>query len=65
MAHNTEANFDVVNKWALLLINNSGEFKAILIDSQGQVSWWIDIIIKKFFEIIPGVYYMPESNFKC
>lgn len=39
MAHNTEANFDVVNKWALLLINNSGEFKAILIDSQGQVSW--------------------------
>lgn len=31
MAHNTEANFDVVNKWALLLINNSGEFKAILI----------------------------------
>lgn len=39
MTHNIEANFDVVNKCVLLLVNNSGEFKAILIDFQGKVSW--------------------------
>lgn len=36
MAHNIEAIFDVVNKCVLLLINNSGEFKAILIDFQAK-----------------------------
>lgn len=64
--HNAEVNLEVVDKRTLLLISNSAKFKAILVDSQGQVSWWTDIIIiTKFFQIIPGIYYMPESNLNC
>lgn len=36
--HNTEVNLEVVDKRTLLLISNSAKFKAILVDSQGQVS---------------------------
>lgn len=35
MAYNVVVNLEVVNKWTLLLISNSEEFKAILINSQG------------------------------
>ena len=62
IAHNIDANLDVVNKWALLLIKNNAELKAILIDFQGQVCWWIDIIITKIFQVLPGVYYIPETT---
>ena len=36
--HNTEVNLEVVYKQTLLLISNSAEFKAILVDSHNQVS---------------------------
>lgn len=36
--HNTEVNLEVVYKQTLLLMSNRAEFKAILVDSQNQVS---------------------------